>query len=289
MTRRIVAAVLCAAVMLGVALGAFTQATTGLVFILDCSGSMAGSKIEDAKSHLLDVLPRVLDGALETGLCVFGSTHPQCVAVMVVAMGSSVNSTHQAGIRAAVQGLEANNDTPIAVALDLAEDKLRTYATRRILLITDGEETCDGDAVAVAQRLARSGHDISIYGVGYGISAEGRALLRTITSETNGEYYEGTTPSELKSALANAVTAALSNLQGWVTVQNSSDQPVWVYASNEFRSTIHPGQSLRLSSFPGALGITAVPYQNPVLGTWSQTVTVIAGSTVEAQIRFSGP
>lgn len=256
----------------------------GLVVILDASGSMEGEKIEGAKNHLLSLLPRIISSKLDTALRVFGWNIPNCVSELVVGFGPSNNLAHNREIEDVISLIYADNSTPITDALEKAGEDVSGYSTRRILLITDGADNCGGDAALVASQLV--GCEIKVYGVGYGITEEGRALLSAITAITGGEYYEATTREELRTAVAQAVTHALSELQGWVEVYNDSSYPVWVFAHTEFKDTLQPGDVLRFTSFPGEIWISATPYTNPRVGQCERKVFVIEGTTTEAHITF---
>lgn len=57
--------------------------------------------------------------------------------------------------------------TPIARSLELVVQDLATVSGERIVvLITDGEETCDGDPAAVIEALQTSGIDARV-NIGY--------------------------------------------------------------------------------------------------------------------------
>jgi Ca-activated chloride channel family protein len=68
----------------------------------------------------------------------------------------------------------------------------------RIILVTDGVETCDGDRVAAARRLKRSGVRVTVDVVGFDIeNARDRARLRRIAEATGGTYTDARTAGEL--------------------------------------------------------------------------------------------
>jgi hypothetical protein len=94
----------------------------------------------------------------------------------------------------------ARGYTPIARALGEAQ---RTFvgkdgAMNRIVLVSDGVETCGGDPVAAAQRLKRAGIAVTVDVVGFDIGKSiDAARLKRIADVTGGSYTSARTGSEL--------------------------------------------------------------------------------------------
>jgi hypothetical protein len=75
-----------------------------------------------------------------------------------------------------------------------------------VVLVTDGEETCDGDPAAAIQALIDSGVDVRVNIVGFAI--DDPALQATFTEWArlgNGQYIDAANAGELNSAVAQAV------------------------------------------------------------------------------------
>lgn len=91
--------------------------------------------------------------------------------------------------------------TPIAAALDRAA---RAFSGRegedtRVILVTDGIETCGGIPVARARRLKRSGVRVTVDVVGFDIaSASDRERLKRIADATGGTYTDAQTGDQLR-------------------------------------------------------------------------------------------
>jgi Ca-activated chloride channel homolog len=91
--------------------------------------------------------------------------------------------------------------TPIARALRRAE---RAFAglegeENRIILVTDGIETCGGDPVAQARRLKQAGIRVTIDVVGFDIAnAHDRERLKRIADATGGTYTDAQTGDQLR-------------------------------------------------------------------------------------------
>jgi hypothetical protein len=91
--------------------------------------------------------------------------------------------------------------TPIARALDEAG---RAFAGRegdlnRIVLVTDGLETCGGDPVAAARRLKQAGVAVTVDVVGFDVTKTADAdALRDIAEASGGAYTSARTAAELE-------------------------------------------------------------------------------------------
>lgn len=91
--------------------------------------------------------------------------------------------------------------TPIAGSLDRAaeEFKGKEDAGNRVILVTDGLETCGGAPVASARRLDGVGISVTVDVVGFDIGTSGeQAALREIAEVTGGEYFDAQTGADLE-------------------------------------------------------------------------------------------
>jgi hypothetical protein len=140
--------------------------------LVDCSGSMGGSPIEEAK---------VVAAGLLLG---FASDPRVSVEVFGHDFGRAVR-IHDAGNRvAAIANMRAGDSNADGPAIDLAADALRKRhpraAAHALVLIADGQPSADGyhgtkaqnDVAKRIARLRRSGTRFSAIAVGYGIPAE---------------------------------------------------------------------------------------------------------------------
>lgn len=75
-----------------------------------------------------------------------------------------------------------------------------------MILVTDGIETCDGDPLAAARELKRSGIAVTVDVVGFDVadSSEGEALRR-VAEVTGGEYAAAEDAAELNDYFDDAV------------------------------------------------------------------------------------
>jgi Ca-activated chloride channel family protein len=154
--------------------------------VVDCSGSMNGDSIEQAKAGL----QRILDNLRETdtfNVVRFGNDQCAFFSVCVEVKGRSLRNA-----RRAIDELAADmGGTEIGAALDYAyalkdEEGVRPAA---ILLITDGEISNHRDVI---RRAVKSGHRVFTMGVGSSVAEE---FVRDIAKRTGGAC-ELVTPNE---------------------------------------------------------------------------------------------
>jgi len=147
-----------------------------LAIVIDCSGSMAGDSIEQAK--------QALDGILD-------ALHPHdCVTL--IAFGSTTRALSGRLLRCTTTNLrkakhfatQLGGDmggTEIGHALHAAYAAVRATKSADIFLVTDGQVS---PWEAVVQEAKRAGHRIFTVGVG---SAVSEAFVRGLAASTGGE------------------------------------------------------------------------------------------------------
>ena len=200
-----------------------------LVFILDLSGSMRGSPLDEAKAALVDVLGKPTEKVQEYALMTFGGCGGVRVPVSFTPKAQDVVS-HSAG-------LSAGGGTPLAEALRQAQHLALDNASSEdilLVLLSDGEESCDGDPVAVAQTigsgvrakavaaLATLDKKISVNVIGFGVSPGSGAdqQLQAIAHATGGNYFRTSETADLATVLGRAAevqSPRLPTLSGRVT------------------------------------------------------------------------
>lgn len=176
-----------------------------VVLILDCSGSMTepvpggGTKWAAAQQAARDLVDAVAEHR-DVAFVVYG-TDParQCDSVDVLRpMGPATAST-RAELRAQIDRLKPAGHTPIARSLEVAGEQLaRTGRLAKVILITDGIETCHGDPGRVAAGLrAAHKHLQSVEVIGLGLKPEEKAAVGTIAKAGAGRFYDAQTAKGL--------------------------------------------------------------------------------------------
>jgi len=175
-----------------------------VMFILDGSGSMWGqaggqTKIEAAKEVMARVVPALPDG-VNAGLTVYGHRRKGDCADIETMIPST--SSDRQGLLGAVQGVSPKGKTPIADSIKLVADALRSReAETTIVLVSDGEETCNDDPCGVVRALKASGIKFVLHVVGFGVDDKTREQLACLAEAGGGQYFPAADAATLLSAL----------------------------------------------------------------------------------------
>jgi Ca-activated chloride channel homolog len=269
MPKLFVAVLIALSALLGTAsLGTTASARTGtgestthdapprLQLVLDASGSMreqaqGGTRLEVAKKALADVV-RNLPAEAETGLRVYGATVDSgpraCTDSQEVVEPATGN---RAELLRAVRDHKALGETPIGYALQEAAKDLGDGGRRTIVLVSDGEPTCEPDPCAVARQLTQQGVGLKVDVVGLDVSAAVRERLTCIADAGNGTYYDADDAPTLTSSLSRLSTRAARPfqvdglpVQGSLTPRNAPVLGVGQYADRMPLGTMHGGTAL---------------------------------------------
>lgn len=198
---------------------AFTEraaADTDVEFILDISGSMqqklgGEAQIDSARKALMSALNEIQPSQL-VALRVYGHRVDQtkkeesCKDTELLVPFKELDKSE---IKGKIDGLVPKGYTPIAFSLeqsrnDLLDVGIGREAERVIILMTDGEETCGGDALAVLKKLKEEGFRLTVYTVGFNVNDVARKQLEDIAQFTGGKYFDAKSAKELSSALSEA-------------------------------------------------------------------------------------
>lgn len=175
----------------------------GILFILDCSGSMWGRvegqpKISLAKEVMTEILGQVPDKTA-LGFMAYGHRRKgDCKDIELVAqLGAPA-----ADIGRAVKGLTAKGKTPLAASLTEAGRLLeKREAETTVVLISDGLETCGGDPCKIAGDLKKKGLKLVIHVVGFDVDKAAVKQLECIAAAGGGSFFKADNLAQLKEAL----------------------------------------------------------------------------------------
>lgn len=188
-------------------------AGTAIEIILDTSGSMlqeiepGRTRADVAKEVLTDlVLNRIPVGA-PVALRTFGNVPDSCETNLAVPLQPL---DPQAMVQT-IANLPVVNlvRTPIGASLEMVTEDLRDAPGPKIVvLVTDGEETCDGDPEAAIRALRRQGIDVHVNIVGFALDDDAlRDQFRRWARLGGGTYFDATNTEELGTAISRAVQA----------------------------------------------------------------------------------
>ncbi|WP_320065755.1 VWA domain-containing protein [Micromonospora sp. RTGN7] len=239
--------------------------------VLDVSGSMRARDIDgrsriavaqQAFNEVVDALPE----ETQLGIRVLGATYKGkdkkvgCQDTQQIVPVGQVDRTQA---KAAVATLRPTGFTPVGLALRSAARDLGTGTTaRRIVLITDGEDTCaPPDPCEVARELAAQGTKLVVDTLGLAPDEKVRRQLLCIANATGGTYASAQSADELTGRIKQLVDRARDTYTAAPAVVGGSarcpDAPLLapgVYTDREqfsehrwYRVPVRAGQELRAS------------------------------------------
>jgi Uncharacterized protein containing a von Willebrand factor type A (vWA) domain len=186
--------------------------------VLDVSGSMRATDIDgrsrisvaqEAFREVVDALP----DETHLGIRVLGATYPGndkkkgCQDTQQIV---PVGPVDRARAKGAIAGLRPTGFTPVGLALRAAAEDLGTGGTtRRIVLITDGEDTCaPPDPCDVARELAAQGTHLVVDTLGLAPDEKVRRQLVCIAAATGGTYTAARSVEQLTSRIKQLMDRA---------------------------------------------------------------------------------
>jgi Ca-activated chloride channel homolog len=190
-----------------------------LLLVLDSSGSRrepdrsGTSKISAAKQALNTVVDKLPANAV-VGLRVYGATVFEksdpgaCTdSQLVVPIGPA----DKPALKGAIAKYKPYGETPIAHSLKQAAKDLGTESKRTILLVSDGEETCNPDPCLVARDIHAKGIDLTIDVVGLHVDAAAKRQLSCIADAGGGTYYDAQDAGDLAASLDQSALRAFKD------------------------------------------------------------------------------
>jgi len=252
------------------------QETPKVELVLDVSGSMGTrdidgqSRMSAAKQAFNDVLDAV-PADVQLGIRTLGANYPgnnRVTGCKDTAQLYPVGHVDRTEAKTAVATLMPTGWTPIGPALLAAGKDLQGgNATRRIVLITDGEDTCGPlDPCVVARQLAAEGTNLTVDTLGLVPNDKIRTQLSCIADATGGTYTSVTHANELTSRVKQLVDRAADTqvvtptaTEGAAKCSTAPLLGAGLYTDREefsehrwYRVNVSDGQELRASVSVGA-------------------------------------
>ena len=184
----------------------------GLEVIFDASNSM-WAQIEGVARVTIakETVQQVMTGFpadFYTALRVYGHQHQRdkhnCEdSELMIPLGRG----NAEQIRQAIEKFKPRGQTPLGYSVSQVPADFGDFVGEKaVVLITDGIESCDGDAVAAAQAFQEEGRHrpIHVIGFGFGQDADAEAALQSlklIADSTGGEFITAGDAAELRRAL----------------------------------------------------------------------------------------
>jgi Ca-activated chloride channel family protein len=187
-----------------------------LVMVLDSSGSMdekdqSGAKKIDAAKESLHTVVDDLPSDAFVGMRVFGATvfsRDDTGACEDSQLVVPLDKGNRDALNSEIDKYEPYGETPIAYALQEAAKDIGSEGKRTIVLVSDGEATCEPDPCEVAENIAGQGIDLRIDVVGLDVDGAARDQLKCVAEKGNGTYYDAGNADELTESLSTSATRA---------------------------------------------------------------------------------
>jgi len=186
-------------------LPAQAQSNPDTIVVLDVSNSMWGqiggvSKIEIAREVIANLVGEI-DPNARFGLVAYG--HREKANCQDIELVLPVGPLNAPAFSNAVNSLVPRGRTPLTDAVRQAAEVLN-YQDHpgRIVLVSDGLESCNADPCALAAELARGGVDFTAHVVGFDVAGiEDQSQLSCLAEQTGGLYLTADSTEELTAAL----------------------------------------------------------------------------------------
>jgi hypothetical protein len=242
-----------------------------LEIVLDVSGSM-NAKLGDTTRWktalaMLDEVVAALPEDLNVGLRVYGHRHSSksaqtCKDTELVV---PIAKLDRARIVKAAGRLKPRGETPLIHSTLQTIEDLRAAGGGSVILITDGVESCKGDAKAAAEQIQASGVEITLNIVGFTLKGEAvENELGTLAGSTGGRYYSAQDGSQLSRAV---MLAALHRLP--YDILDGSGGTLVSGQTSELSRELPPGKyRIRIDALGQVLEepLTIVANQTTILG-----------------------
>jgi Ca-activated chloride channel homolog len=205
-----------------------------VVVAVDGSGSMAGrlggqTKLDLARRAALAFVDGLPD-TVETSLLVFGQHGSNseagkarsCAGIDMLAPMSA----DRARLVDSVSKLKAVGWTPLALALERAEAQLQASSVageQIIYVVSDGEETCGGDPVAVARRINTGKSRAIVNVIGFGLPSGEAAALKAVADAGGGSFVNVANQAEYDRTMAQ-VRESNRTARNMVSLSNSASR-----------------------------------------------------------------
>lgn len=197
--------IIAAAVMWVLTLPTYAQDRPDTILVIDGSGSMKeyldGSvKMQIAKSVINGVLRR-FPPEQSLGLIVYGQSALGNCGDIDTLVDPDIGTAYE--ISNQIQQVEPLGETPMAAAVVAAAEALQ-YQTEpaRVILVTDGAETCSADPCKAIRRLHELAVDLKAHVVGFDVTDDAALTqMACIADATGGEFVTAASADELATAL----------------------------------------------------------------------------------------
>lgn len=180
--------------------------------ILDASWSMTrpfdgSTRFEAARQVMRDLVANSLPTGTPVALRIFGNVvgNYACRTDLMLPLATLDRPALDGILASAAPQFNAN--TPIAASLaQVSSDLAGAAGARLVVLLTDGEETCEGDPATEVQKLMDAGYNIQLNIVGLALEdAALKAEFARVAAIGGGGFYDAADPAGLATSLQAAL------------------------------------------------------------------------------------
>ncbi len=206
-----VASILSLAPAFGFAERAPQDCAKDAMLVFDASGSMSGmgfgessvTRIDQIRKALSRVLP-VVAPVRDLGLIVFGPGSKKSCENIDLKLPVARYSADR--IMGELDTVQPYGQTPLTQAVKSAAEALHFREKPAVIvLLTDGDETCQGNPCELARQLKAEGKDVTVHVIGYMLryatEPTGGQMARCFSEVTGGLFISTESTDELVSAL----------------------------------------------------------------------------------------
>jgi len=185
------------------------EAPMTVEIIMDASNSMTGMIGKETKMvaarRVLKQTIEGLPGSMKVGLRVYGhryATDDYDNACRDTELVVPIGPVDKGALFGWVDKIQTKGRTPLVASVLAAIKDFETIPNGRIVLVTDGIESCKGDIKSIAPAIKAAGLDLQVNIVGFDIKeAEARQELESIARSTGGRYLDARDSGALLAAL----------------------------------------------------------------------------------------
>ncbi|MBN2061715.1 MAG: VWA domain-containing protein [Deltaproteobacteria bacterium] len=265
---------------------------TNLMLIFDTSGSMWGqidgkAKITIAK-EAMDLIVNDLPDDINIGLVAYGHRRKgDCDDVeILIPLGPLDSET----FLAKVNSLNPKGKTPMVRSIRKTADAIKHLEDETtILLVSDGEETCDPDPCGFVAGLERLGIKFVLHVVGFDVGGQTEAQLKCMAREGGGEYFPAKDADKLKNALDMVIKKTVAkNLVIEAFAENNTPVSAWVNVMDQSGKIIDSdgGRRVSFGLAPGTYTITVKPETMTETKTF-QDITITGDQVTHRKVVFA--
>jgi hypothetical protein len=288
-SRTSYAALLCTALL---TTAAHAEGDKSIALVLDSSGSMKAkladgrTRMDAAKTAVAEFVDKL---APDTRLAFWAYGHQSATAkkdckdnALLSDFGAA--SATKADVVDKAKSLEPLGYTPITYSITRAAEGLGSEesASRVVVLVSDGKETCQADPCAAAKALADADAKLVVHTVGVGVDNVTRSQLQCIAAAARGSYFDANSAADLTAALGKAADAAPKKKQ--IAITTPKPGKLRMKIAGHFSHEVMDAGGKAVGTLNQSIGEVALPagiysvkFGN---GLWN-SIEVKAGETTE--------